>query len=74
MRGGPPLGADSEMAALKEALDSSESTDADIEAKLKALRDARAAKAAELKAARDALLAAVTTRQEAQLVLMGTLD
>jgi len=74
MRGGPAATADPEAEALKTALDSSESTDADIEAKLQALRDARKAKAAELKAAREALAAAAGTRTEAKLVLMGTLE
>jgi hypothetical protein len=73
MRGGPAI-ADPAAEALQAALDSTESTDADIEAKLQAVRDARKAKAAELKAARDALAAAAGTRTEARLVLMGTLE
>ena len=73
-RGGPAASANPEAEALQAALDSTESTDADIEAKLQALRDARKAKAAELQAAQDALAAAAGARAEARLVLMGTLQ
>lgn len=63
-----------EAAALQQALADENTAPADIQAKLEAFRKAQAAKEAELKEAREALRAAVTARQEARLVLMGTLD
>jgi len=74
-QGGPgaPAGMP-EVEALQKALES-EATPADeIKAKMKALRDARAKAEKDLQDAREKLRKVLTVRQEAQFVLMGTLD
>jgi hypothetical protein len=78
-RGGPPGGRfggtpDLEAEALSKALEAKDTPAKDIEARLKALRDARVKREAELKKAREELRAVLTVRQEALLVLMGMLD
>jgi hypothetical protein len=72
--GGPEAEANPEAAALQKALADENTPAAEIQAKLEAYRKAQAVKEVELKEARDKLRAAVTARQEAILVLMGTLD
>ena len=61
-------------AALRNLLDDKASGAAAIKAALGALRKAREASQKDLEAARKKLREVVTVRQEAQLVLMGTLD
>lgn len=73
-RRGPTETGDPELDALIKALDSKDTPAKDIEAKLKALRDARKKAEAELQQARDDLRKVLTVRQEAQLVLRGILD
>jgi len=81
-RGGPPGGdrgrfggtPDLEAEALSKALEAKDTPAKEIEARLKALRDARVKKEEELKKAREELRKVLTVRQEAQLVLMGMLD
>jgi len=63
-----------EVAALSAALESESTPAAEIKAKLQAVRDSRKKAESELKASRDKLRGVLTTRQEAQLVLMGVLD
>jgi len=63
-----------ESKALQEVLDSSTATPEEIQAKLTAFREARKKKEAELQAAREELRKVLTVRQEAILVLLGTLD
>ena len=65
---------DSAAGALAKALENKETPAAEIKEKLEACRKERATKEAELKASQDALRKVVTQRQEALLVLMGTLD
>jgi len=72
-RGGM-FGASPEAQALNEAIDSKDTSDEDIKAKLKAFRDTAKKREAELKKARDELRKVVTLRQEARLVLMSILD
>lgn len=61
-----------ETEALQKAVESG--TPSEIKAKIEALRSARTKKEAELKEAREKLRKVVTAKQEAQLVLRGTLD
>lgn len=63
-----------EAQALSEALDSEDTSNEDIKAKLKAFRDAAKKKEEELKKARAELREVLTLRQEARLVLMSILD
>jgi len=73
--GAPRFGTpDPEVEALNKALEAKDTPAKDIEAKLKALREARLKKEEELKTAREALRKVLTIRQEAQMVLMGYLD
>lgn len=72
MRGGD--GGNPEVDALRQALEDKNTPAAELNAKLKAVRDARKQAEAELKASRDKLRAVLTPRQEAMLVLMGQLD
>jgi len=65
---------DPEVEALNKALEAKDTPAKDIEAKLKALREARQKKEEELKKAREELRKVLTIRQEAQMVLMGYLD
>ena len=59
---------------LRTLLDNKEATPVQIKAALTVLREAKKKAAVELALARAELLKAVTPRQEAQLVLMGTLE
>ena len=61
-----------ESEALQKAVDSG--TPAEVKAKLEAYRDNRKKKDAELQEAREKLRSVLTPKQEAQLVLMGTLN
>jgi hypothetical protein len=61
-------------AALQETLANASAANADITAKLTALRDAREKVKQELAVAQDELRKVITLRQEAQLVLMGLLN
>ena len=70
--GGP--GSSPEAEALQRALADSAATQEDISAKLAALRKVRADAAKKLDDARAALREVLTVKQEATLVLMGTLD
>jgi Spy/CpxP family protein refolding chaperone len=63
-----------EAQALSDAIESKDTPDEEIKAKLKAFRDAAKKREAELKKARDELRKVVTLRQEARLVLMSMLD
>jgi Spy/CpxP family protein refolding chaperone len=63
-----------EAQALSDAIQSEDTPDKEIKAKLKAFRDAAKKREAELKKARDELRKVVTLRQEARLVLMSMLD
>ena len=63
-----------EAQALSEAIESDDTPDDEIKAKLKAFRDAAKKREAELKKARDELREVLTLRQEARLVLMSILD
>ncbi|MBD3267136.1 hypothetical protein GF373_10745 [bacterium] len=63
-----------EVTALQEAIDNENASADDIQAKLTALRKARDAKEKELEEAREKLRKVLTLRQEAILVLMGTLN
>ncbi len=63
-----------EAEALRTMLNDVNATDADVQATLAAYRAMQAAARQELSTARAALAAAVTPRQEAQLVLMGMLE
>jgi hypothetical protein len=66
--------APAETRALAEALDLESTSADDIKAKLAAYRKARQVKEEELKKAREELRSVLTVRQEARLVLQGTLD
>jgi Spy/CpxP family protein refolding chaperone len=66
--------ASAETEALDQALGSESSSTADIKAKLASVREARKKAEAELKKAREELRQVLTLKQEARLVLMGTLD
>ena len=70
----PASPGDAEVEALSKALEAKDTPAADIEAKLKALRDARKKAEEELQAARTELRKVLTVRQEAELVLRGILD
>jgi len=59
---------------LRTLLNNQEATPEEIKAALTALREAREKAEVELATARAELLKAVTPRQEARLVLMGTLN
>lgn len=72
--GGPMVSDSAEAEALQSALDKSESTKEEIQAKMAELRTARKKAETELKTARESLRSVLTLRQEAQLVLMGILD
>jgi len=61
-----------EAEALQKAVDSGDA--AEIKAKLESYRASRKKKEAELQTARDNLRKVLTAKQEAQLVLMGTLN
>ncbi len=71
--GGDEQGVD-EATALRQLLADAGATPETIAERLTALREARAKQAEELKKAREELRAVLTLRQEAQLVLNGTLD
>jgi len=71
---GPGGDVDSATEALQAAIESKTTSAADIQAKLKAVRDSRAKKEAELAKAQAQLKQICTARQEAQLVLMGFLQ
>lgn len=71
--GGPEMD-DPEGDALQAALDAKDTPAEEIQTKLKALRDARKARADALAKAREELRKVLTARQEATLVLMGFLD
>lgn len=73
-RGSDRFQAPPEVEALRNALDSENTSSADLKAKLAALRESRKKSQAELEKARNDLRKIVTVRQEAQLVLMGILD
>ena len=76
-RGGGGEGEDNspaEVKALREALEKEDTPATEIQAKLKALRDANKAREAELEKVREELRQVLTVRQEAQLVLMGVLN
>lgn len=59
---------------LQKLLDNKDSDVKDVQAALKDLRDARTANKVVLKKAQDELKELLTAKQEAQLVLMGTLE
>lgn len=63
-----------EMQALRDALEDENAPASEIKTKLKAVRDVRKKSEAELKVAREDLRKVLTSRQEAQCVLMGLLD
>ena len=63
-----------ELTALRTAVDNASTSTDELKAKMAALRDARTKANTTLQTARDSLRKAVTTRQEAQLVLSGILD
>jgi len=73
-RGGGGHPASPETEALKTALESENTTPADIKAKLEAVRDARKKGEAELTQAREDLRKVLTQRQEATLVMVGILE
>lgn len=76
-RGGPPgfeREVMPEVEALQNVLESENASSSEIKEKLDAYRDARKKKEAALQEARDKLRKVLTMRQEAMLVLMGTLD
>jgi hypothetical protein len=70
----PPSDVQKARIALRDAIDSKDSTPTDIADKLKAFREARAAARAELVQAQDDLRQFLTMKQEATLVSMGLLD
>ncbi|MHC4353480.1 MAG: hypothetical protein ACYS0H_12285 [Planctomycetota bacterium] len=72
--GGPPAAESTEAKELRKVLESDDTPDNEIKAKLKALRDARKKSDDALKKAREELREVLTTRQEARLVLSGILD
>lgn len=81
--GGPGFGAGGDRAPspvmqatmdLRDTLDNKDAKPADIQSKLKALRDARAKAHDDLAKAQDDLKSLLTTRQEAVLVTMGMLE
>jgi hypothetical protein len=63
-----------EVEALRDTVEKKNAPAADIKAKMAALRAARKKQADELKAARNKLRGVLTLKQEASLVLGGTLD
>jgi len=63
-----------EIQALRDAVDKADTPAAELKAKMQAVRDARKKAEEALQKARKALKEAVTARQEAQLLLSGTLD
>ena len=63
-----------EATALKTALETDGTSDADIKTKLQALRDSRKKNAADISVAREDLKKVLTLRQEAVLVNMGILE
>ncbi|MGI6456907.1 MAG: hypothetical protein ACOX5R_14980 [bacterium] len=69
---GPELSKEAE--ALERALESENTSASEIQAKLDAYRDAQKKKESALKKAQDDLRKVLTVRQEATLVLMGTLE
>lgn len=76
-RGDPPgfeRDVNPEVEALQDVLESANASSSEIKEKLDAYRDARKKKEAALQDARDKLRKVLTVRQEAMLVLMGTLD
>jgi len=79
-RGGAAAGAGGgrtqapEIQALRDAVDNTSTPAAELQAKMKAVRDARKKAEEALQKAREALRKAVTARQEAQLLLSGILD
>jgi len=70
----PPRMSRPEVDALQKALESENPAAKDLQEKMKAVRDARKKAEEELKQARENLRKVVTTKQEAQLLLMGLLD
>jgi hypothetical protein len=75
-RGGIPLlsGGQPEVNALRDALAKPETSTEELEAKMKAVRDARKKNEEALRKAREDLRKVLTMRQEAKLVLAGILD
>ncbi len=73
-RGGPRGDGNPEVDALRAALEDDSTSPAELNAKLKALRDSRKKAADDLNKSREKLRAVLTPRQEAMLVLVGTLD
>ena len=65
---------DAEVEALQSVVADENSSADENQKKLTALRDARSQKQEELKTAREKLRSVLTIRQEALLVLRGTLD
>jgi hypothetical protein len=63
-----------EMEALRDALEDENTSASEIKAKLQAVRAVRKKSEVELKVARENLRKVLTSRQEAQCVLMGILD
>ena len=63
-----------EIEALQKALESKTTPATELQARMKALRDARKKAEQELQAAREQLRAVLTARQEGELLLMGILD
>ncbi len=63
-----------ELEALQAALDSPDTSASDIKEKLTAYRNAKKKKVEDLKKAQDELRQILTVRQEATLVMMGTLE
>lgn len=70
--GGPPPSPEAQ--ALRATLDLPDATPKEIQAKLRDLRQANRKKQQALERSRNDLRAVLTTKQEAQLVLMGILD
>lgn len=73
-RGGEEQDQPKETAELQAVLDKPNATSEEIKAKLTSYRAAQKVKEAELQAAREKLRAVLTIKQEARLVMMGTLD
>jgi hypothetical protein len=69
-----PAGGTGELAELSEALESPNTSAAELKKRMAAVRAAREKAEAELKAAREELRQVLTLEQEARLVLMGVMD
>jgi len=70
----PPREGMEEIQALRDAVETADTPATELKAKMKAVRELRKKNEAELKVAREKLREVLTVRQEATLVLMGTLD